>query len=229
MRAYPVRIPKIVQSVFNKYIWRFPTHKKVVYLTFDDGPEPDITPWVLHRLSEYNAKATFFCIGENVEKNPLIFNKIISEGHAIGNHTQTHLNGWNTNTKTYLEDFDKATRTLKSATSEVNKVTLFRPPYGRIKRNQGAEILKKGFQIVMWDVLSGDFDKTITPEKCLKNVTKNVRNGSIVVFHDSKKSFKNLKFVLPKVLEHLDKQGFVFRTIPISNRNSVFKRIVEPS
>ena len=135
----------------------------------------------------------------------------------------------NTNTKTYLEDFDKATRTLKSATSEVNKVTLFRPPYGRIKRNQGAEILKKGFQIVMWDVLSGDFDKTITPEKCLNNVTKNVRNGSIVVFHDSKKSFKNLEFVLPKVLEHLDKQGFVFRTIPINDRNSVLKRIVEPS
>ena len=229
MRTYPVRTPKIVQNVFNKYTWRFPTLNKEVYLTFDDGPIPDITPWVLRQLSQYNAKATFFCIGENVEKNSKIFDRIISEKHTIGNHTQTHLNGWKTDTKSYLEDFDKATRILDSSIGGRNRVKLFRPPYGRIKRNQGAEILKKGFQIVMWDVLSGDFDKTINPEKCLNNVTKNVKNGSIIVFHDSEKSFKNLKFVLPKVLEYLDKKGFVFRTIPNIDRNAVLKRIVEPS
>ncbi len=233
MRAYLVKTPGIVQSIFRKYKWRFYTHKepvqgqdKEIYLTFDDGPIPEITPWVLEQLCKYKAKATFFCIGENVRKHPEIFQKIISEGHSFGNHTNNHVNGWRTNKKNYLNNIDKAEKRFRSLVfglhSRVNKqktnnrqltTKLFRPPYGKIKPNQANRILKKGYEIIMWDVLSGDFDLSLSKENCLQNVLKNTNHGSIVVFHDSEKSFKNLEYVLPKTLEYFTEKGYVFKAI----------------
>ena len=262
MRSYPVKTPRIVQSIFSKYIWCFPVNKesanqnsKEIYLTFDDGPIPEITPWVLQELSEYKAKATFFCIGENVRKYPEIFRKIISNGHSIGNHTYNHLNGWKTSKKRYLNNVEKAEKCFQSrwpsgsvfspdsswdqssvsglrssvfstdsyrdqsslqkqsTTNHQLSTKLFRPPYGRIKPNQANKILKKGYEIIMWDVLSGDFDLSLSKEECLKNVLKNAHDGSIVVFHDSEKAFKNLEYVLPRTLEHFTEKGFVFKAI----------------
>ena len=240
MRTYPVKTPGIVQSIFGKYRWRFQMDKKTasrqdreIYLTFDDGPIPEITPWVLQNLSQYRAKATFFCIGENIKKHPEIFQKIISENHSIGNHTYNHLNGWKTNREEYLNNVDEAELSLRSSigswklgvgnlqssaktqTAKNKQLTtnLFRPPYGKIKPNQANKILKKGYDIIMWDVLSGDFDLSISKEKCLKNVLKNTRRGSIVVFHDSEKAYKNLEYVLPKVLAYFTEKGYIFKAI----------------
>lgn len=240
MRTYPVKTPGIIRSLFGKYRWRFQTDKKTtspqnkeIYLTFDDGPIQEITPWVLQNLSQYKAKATFFCIGENVKKYPKIFQKIISEKHSIGNHTYNHLNGWKTNKDEYLKSVEKAEISLQSSVgscqlsvfglqssvkTQITKnkqltTSLFRPPYGKIKINQANKILKKGYDIIMWDVLSGDFDLSISKEKCLKNVLKNTGSGSIVVFHDSKKAYKNLEYVLPKVLAYFTEKGYVFKAI----------------
>ena len=247
MRSYPVKTPGIVQSIFRKYIWCFPANKgsanqnsKEIYLTFDDGPIPEITPWVLEELSKYNAKATFFCIGENVKKHPEIFQKIISKGHSVGNHTNDHINGWRTNKENYLNNIDKSEKCFRFVVSglqssvsslqspvsglqsRVNRqktnnkqltTNLFRPPYGKIKPNQANKILKKGYDIVMWDVLSGDFDLSLSKENCLKNVIKNTNDGSIVVFHDSEKAFKNLEYALPRALDYFSKKGYVFKSI----------------
>jgi peptidoglycan/xylan/chitin deacetylase (PgdA/CDA1 family) len=229
MSAYPVKTPRIIQSIFRKYKWCFPTDKnstsmidlqevpqvKEIYLTFDDGPIPEITPWVLKKLAEYKAKATFFCVGENVSKHPEIFRKIISEEHAIGNHTNNHLNGWRTNKKTYLYNIGKAEDIFSelAGKNQQPRTRLFRPPYGKIKPNQANKILKNGYDIIMWDVLSGDFDLSLSKENCLKNVLKNANSGSIVVFHDSEKAFKNLEYVLPRTLEYFTEKGFVFKAI----------------
>ena len=243
MRTYPIKTPKVIQSIFGKFRWRFKTDKKIIYLTFDDGPIPEITPWVLQQLSQYKAKATFFCIGENVRKHPEIFRKIISEEHSIGNHTNNHINGWRTNKEEYLDNVEKAELSFQSAVgslqsqwlsgsvsspyrypyqSSLQKQTtsnhqlstkLFRPPYGKIKPYQANKILKKGYEIIMWDVLSGDFDLSLSKENCLKNVLKNAQVGSIVVFHDSEKAFKNLEYVLPRALEYFTEKGFVFKSI----------------
>ena len=233
MRAYPVKTPGIVQSIFRKYKWRFHSDKKSehgqdkeIYLTFDDGPTPEITPWVLQKLSEYKAKATFFCIGENVKKHPEIFQKIITDNHSIGNHTNDHLNGWKTSKRDYLDNIEKAEKRLRFAVSgltssvykqKANKsqlsTNLFRPPYGRISPNCVNQILRKGYKIIMWDVLSGDFDLSLSKENCLQNVLKNANHGSIVVLHDSEKSFKNLEYVLPRTLEYFTEKGYVFKAI----------------
>lgn len=240
MRTYPVKTPGIVQSIFGRYRWRFqmdkkPAHgqDKEVYLTFDDGPIPEITTWVLKKLSEYNAKATFFCVGENVKKHPRIFQKIITDRHSVGNHTHNHLNGWRTNKEEYLNNIEKAEASFQSSVGSLQpsnsglrssnetqtiknnrlSTNLFRPPYGKIKTNQANKIIKKGYDIVMWDVLSGDFDLSLSKEKCLKNVLKNTNSGSIVVFHDSEKAFKNLEYVLPKTLAYFTEKGYVFKSI----------------
>ena len=234
MKFYPVKTPKIIQKVFRSFTWNIDSHDKPasrfikpkawqgreIYLTFDDGPVPDITPWVLNTLSNYNAKATFFCIGKNVKNHPAIFQNIIDEGHTIGNHTFNHLNGWKTSTQKYVDNIDKAESiSIQYSVGSRYKYSkqfsskLFRPPYGRIKPSQVKKLMAKGYKIIMWDVLSGDFDQKLTKEDCFQNVIKNIKNGSIVVFHDSEKAFKNLEYTLPKVLEYCTENGFIFKVM----------------
>jgi hypothetical protein len=202
-----------IKLLFPKYVWDIPNHENKVYLTFDDGPTPEITEWVLDQLQLYDAKATFFCIGNNIEKNPEIFQKIINENHAFGNHTFNHLKGWKTDTNEYVENTRRCSLFIrekgKVISDKGDTFELFRPPYGKIKTSQSRALRRLGYKIIMWDVLSRDFDKTIAPEKCLKNVLKNVETGSIIVFHDSIKAAQNLKYVLPKTLAFLKERGFV--------------------
>jgi peptidoglycan/xylan/chitin deacetylase (PgdA/CDA1 family) len=206
-----IKSHRLLKKIFSNYIWEIPNKEKKVYLTFDDGPTPEITLWTLDQLKSYNAKATFFCIGDNVRKYPEIFKKVISEGHSIGNHTFNHLNGWKTSRHEYLENTKKCQSEICNLKSENCK--LFRPPYGKIKPSQSKKLRKLGYQIIMWDIISYDFDATITPEKCIENVLKNIRTGSIIVFHDSKKAFKNLEYTLPRTLEYLKEKEFVCESI----------------
>jgi peptidoglycan-N-acetylglucosamine deacetylase len=211
MHKYFIKIPWIAKQFFSSYIWSIDTTEKEVFLTFDDGPHPSITPWVLGQLRLYNAKATFFCIGKNVTEHPDVYKQILIEGHATGNHTYNHVNGWKMNAKKYLEDIEKATPLIQT--------NLFRPPYGRIKSNQAKQIVDamhcSSARVIMWDVLSADFDQTITKEECLKNVLDNYTKGSVIVFHDSEKAFSHLKFVLPKLLGHLQQEGYICRKIEL--------------
>lgn len=201
----------IVKKIFSKYIWDLPNNENKIYLTFDDGPTPEITEWTLNLLKQYNAKATFFCIGENIKKYPEIYQKIISEKHSIGNHTFNHINGWKTTTNNYLLNAKLCESEIFILHSAFCK--LFRPPYGKIKPSQSKKLRNLGYKIIMWDVISYDFDTTISKEKCLENVINNAVSGSIIVFHDSKKAFPNLEYTLPKALEILSKKGFVFEKI----------------
>lgn len=196
----------LVKRIFPKYVWSIPNDEKKVFLTFDDGPTPEITEWVLAELRNYNAKATFFCIGDNIRKYPEIFQKVISENHSIGNHTFNHLKGWKTPTEDYIENAKLCQSEIENQKSEIRN--LFRPPYGKIKSSQAKILRKMGYKIIMWDVISFDFDQTISREKCLENVLKNVESGSIIVFHDSKKAWHNLEYVLPKTLKFLNEKGF---------------------
>ena len=201
----------LLRWIFPKYVWSIPNNEKKVFLTFDDGPTPEITEWVLAELRNYKAKATFFCIGDNIQKYPTIFQKVISENHSIGNHTFNHLKGWKTPTEDYINNA-KLYETEHYKLSNEN-CKLFRPPYGKIKSSQAKILRKMGYKIIMWDVISFDFDQTISKEKCLENVLKNVESGSIIVFHDSKKAWQNLEYVLPKTLKFLNKKGFTFEKI----------------
>lgn len=192
--------------IYPGFTWQMPAGGNKVYLSFDDGPHPEITSFVLDELKLYGAKATFFCVGSNVEKYPEVYKRIISEGHAVGNHTYNHLNGWKTADKTYLEDITKAASHIDS--------TLFRPPHGRITRFQAGALKEQlRYRIIMWTVLSGDFDPDISGQKCLENVMRHTRNGDIVVFHDSEKAFERMKFALPRVLKGLAEKGYVFEKI----------------
>ena len=212
MRPYLVKTPRLVQRFFHNYSWRIKTTKKEIYLTFDDGPVPDFTPWVLETLERYKAKATFFCVGENIKKYPHIYQQIKDGGHSIGNHTFNHLQGWKTPTNKYIKNILKAESYLQDEAAKKTK-KLFRPPHGRIRPVQARILRKKGYRIIMWDVLTGDFDQSLSKELCLELTIKNIKNGSIVVFHDSDKSFKNLDYVLPKVLEHFTQEGYEFRAL----------------
>ena len=198
---YLAKTPTIIQRLLPGYTWRMPTDERILYLTFDDGPIPTVTPWVLDTLRQFDAKATFFCVGENVERYPAIFRRLSSEGHAVGNHTHQHLNGWKTDTAKYLHNVAQCADWVPGH--------LFRPPYGRLQSNQ-AKILKQNYQIVMWDVLSGDFDQRITPQKCLDNITRHSRPGSIVVLHDSLKAEQNLRYALPALLEYFSEKKWRF-------------------
>ncbi|MCB4806829.1 polysaccharide deacetylase family protein [Tamlana sp. 62-3] len=215
MNIIPVKTPLVVKKMFPKYIWDIPTAKRVLYLTFDDGPTPEITHWVLKTLKQYQAKATFFCIGDNVKKHPEILKDILAEGHTVGNHTQNHLRGWKTSTKLYLENTLTAQKTIDShiQNSESRIKNLFRPPYGKITNKQGKQLISLGYKIIMWDVISFDWDKNISKQTCLNNVITKAKSGSIIVFHDSIKAQKNMKFALPKVLAHFAKLGFTFEAI----------------
>ena len=201
---YLTRTPRLIQNLMPAYTWRVPTDEKVIYLTFDDGPIPDVTHWVLNTLKEHNAKATFFCVGDNVKKHPVVFQQILADGHAVGNHTFNHLSGWDTENIAYFHNIRHCARLVKSP--------LFRPPYGRLTPKQ-TQFLTRHYQIVMWDVLSGDFDTTISPETCLQNVISGARRGSIVVFHDSLKAADHMMYALPRVLEHYASRGYRFESL----------------
>jgi len=203
MKFYWIKTHWIVKKLFPKYIWDIPSADKTVYLTFDDGPTPEVTEWVLSQLDQFNAKATFFCIGYNIAHNRSIFEQTIAAGHTIGNHTYNHMNGWHTEDHIYLENVQQC----EAEMAGINK-NLFRPPYAKLSRVQSKVLLDKGYKIVMWDVLSADFDQTISKEKCLNNVIKNIRPGSVVIFHDSVKASENLKYALPKTLQFLKDNGY---------------------
>jgi len=196
--------PAILKKYYAHLTWDIPNSENKIFLTFDDGPIPEVTPWVLDVLNAFQIKATFFCIGDNVQKHPAIYQRILAEGHSVGNHTQNHINGWKTKNERYFDNIDNCAKLVNSK--------LFRPPYGRIKKSQLKKI-KTDYKIVMWDVLSGDFDSKTNPEKCYNNVIKNTKSGSIIVFHDSLKAIKNIKESLPQVIEHLLGKGFVFSAI----------------
>ncbi|RED50507.1 polysaccharide deacetylase family protein [Seonamhaeicola aphaedonensis] len=213
----PVKTPLIAKSIFPNYVWDVPSASKSIYLTFDDGPTPEITSWVLNTLKDYNAKATFFCIGKNVEKYPEIFERILVDGHHVGNHTQSHIKGWNSSTEVYLKNVQICDEVIKSqiihselSAKNYQNVHLFRPPYGQIKPKQGKKLMEHGYKIIMWDVLSFDWDKKVSEEICLSNVISKAKSGSIVVFHDSLKASKNMMFTLPKVLDYFTKKGYNF-------------------
>lgn len=209
-----VKTNKIIKQLFSNYVWSIPTNEPIVYLTFDDGPTPEITEWVLYQLKEYNAKATFFCIGNNIKMYPEIFKKVIEEGHAIGNHTFNHVKGWKTSNKTYINEVESCEEVIRKSFLKHQPTKLFRPPYGKIKPSQSRILRKKGYKIIMWDVLSVDFDVNITSQNCLNNVIENIENGSIIVFHDSVKAFQNLEYTLPKTLDFLKNKGFVCEKLP---------------
>ena len=197
----------IIKKLFSNYIWDIPNNENKIYLTFDDGPTPEITNWTLNQLEHYQAKATFFCIGDNLRKYPEIYQKIIKKGHAVGNHTFNHLKGWKTKTADYVENAKLFESELNNIST--SKCNLFRPPYGKIKPSQSKILRNEGYKIIMWDVLSADYDQSISPEECLENVIQNCKSGSIIVFHDSIKGFKNLEYVLPRTLEFIKEKGFV--------------------
>lgn len=196
---YLVKTPPVIKTLFSDFIWSMPSEDNEVFLTFDDGPVPDVTPWVLDVLLDFDCRATFFCVGENIRKYPHIYERILKEGHTSGNHTFNHLNGWLTDTDTYLDNVALCDQYVAS--------NLFRPPYGKIRPKQASQI-KSQKDIIMWDVLSGDFDRNISPEQCLQNVIKNVETGSIIVFHDSKKAEEKLYYALPEFLKFISDRGF---------------------
>ena len=201
---YLVKTPRLLKLLYPSLLWNNSRDASYIYVTFDDGPIPIVTPFVLKILQEYNAKATFFCIGDNINKHPDIFEEVKNAGHAIGNHTFNHLRGWATDDNTYLDNFLKC--------DELVNADLFRPPYGRIKRSQIA-LLKKArpdLKIIMWDVLSGDFDQKLKPDQCLQNVLKHTEPGSVVVFHDSLKAFDRLEYVLPRAMEEWSRRRYKF-------------------
>ncbi|WP_417861198.1 polysaccharide deacetylase family protein [Winogradskyella sediminis] len=230
MKIIPAKTPDFVKTLFPSFIWNIDTNNKVLYLTFDDGPTPDITDWVISTLQEYNAKATFFCIGKNIKKHPKLFQQIMANGHSIGNHTYSHLKGWKTKTKAYIESVEKTQQLIdtifhnhypknidrNSNQASGSNVKLFRPPYGKFKPKQSSKLQGLDYQIILWDVLSYDWDTSVSAKTCLKNITSSAKEGSIIVFHDSVKASRNLKYALPKVLKHYSEMGFRFKGLNVS-------------
>jgi peptidoglycan/xylan/chitin deacetylase (PgdA/CDA1 family) len=212
MKFYWVKTRALVKRFFLRYIWDIPGKDKTIYLTFDDGPTPEVTEWVLSQLESFGAKATFFCIGSNIEKHPEILKKIITSGHNVGNHTFNHVNGWHTKTEIYMDNVLECAAAIENNGIKTN---LFRPPYGKLSRKLSRLLRDSGYKIIMWDILSADFDQTITPQKCLENVLKNINPGSIIIFHDSVKAFRNLEYALPKTLDFLAANGYSSEAIKL--------------
>lgn len=216
MKISWVKTHWLVKKIFSNYLWDLPNGQKKVYLTFDDGPTPEITEWTLGQLRNYNAKATFFCIGKNIQNHPDLFKKVLEDGHRIGNHSFDHLNGWKTANKVYLDNISLCRKAIEQHSADrarIRAVKLFRPPYGKIKPSQSGALRKLGYKIIMWDVLSEDFDASISSQRCLENVLGNVRPGSIIVFHDSIKAYPHLEYALPRTLSYLNEKGFVCESI----------------
>ncbi|MCM4155376.1 polysaccharide deacetylase family protein [Gramella sp. AN32] len=254
MEIFRARYPSFLKWLYPDRVSRIKDDHSI-YLTFDDGPIPVVTPWVLDQLKKFHAKATFFCIGENIQKHPEIFQRIISEGHAIGNHTYNHLNGWNTSNQDYLNNILEAEEVMcegrgtkdevrstkgegrigkyevrgkkyevrtkkyelwtKNSELKTPNFQLFRPPFGKIKNSQAKLLKKAGYQIVMWDVISGDYNENFTAEECKNNVLENTKPGSTIVFHDSRKAFKNLKEILPEILQFYAEKGLRFKSLDV--------------
>ena len=200
-----VRPPSFLRWIYPNAVWNLPSEQKVVYLSFDDGPTPFVTEKVLELLEEYQAKATFFCIGKNIEQHPELFKIVKSKGHHIGSHTYSHINGWKSNSTDYLNDYQKGRDLARS--------NLFRPPYGRILLNP-LQTIQKQDKVIMWDILSKDYNDALLPNTILNNVLNNLRPGSIIVFHDSEKAKKNVIAVLPHLLQNLKQQGYAMEAIP---------------
>jgi peptidoglycan-N-acetylglucosamine deacetylase len=205
--------PFLLKKLFRSLVWNIPTKDLILFLTFDDGPIPEVTPSVLEILKRYNAKATFFCIGENVKKHPEIFQRIINDGHTVGNHTHNHLNGWKTKTEDYIDNINKCEAELNIKTKASNLKPFFRPPFGRITRSQYSSI-KKHYSIIMWDVISMDWKEHFSAEDCFQIVARKAKPGSIIVFHDSLKAVARMNPALEKILEYFSKKGFRFEGIP---------------
>jgi peptidoglycan/xylan/chitin deacetylase (PgdA/CDA1 family) len=203
----------LMRALYPDFIWRKDNQEKTIYLTFDDGPIPEITEFVLETLAQFNAKATFFCIGDNIRKHPDIFEKVIKGGHSIGNHTFNHLRGWDTEDAEYLANVKQCDVEIGSMIKQKeNSKKLFRPPHGRIKRSQ-AKVLLPEYDIIMWDVLTADYVADLSPETVLDKTLQHTENGSIVLFHDSIKANKNMSFALPRFLEYFSEREFRFQSI----------------
>lgn len=200
---FSIYIPNWFKFIFKNLIWKISTKEKYIYLTFDDSPCLETTDFILKNLEKYNAEATFFCLGKNIEIHPSLYAKIL-EKHKIGNHSYSHLNGWKTKNNIYFEDIEKAQKIINS--------DIFRPPYGKITPFQ-IKVLKKKYKIVMWEVMSRDFSIKTPSEKCLENVLKHTKSGSIIVLHDSKKAKKNMQYILPKILKYYTEKGYIFKKL----------------
>lgn len=196
-----IQFPRLLRPLWGKVIWRKDPSKKVIYITFDDGPVPEVTPLVLDILDSCNVKATFFCVGENVQKNSNTYKQVVTNGHKVGNHTFNHLKGFSVSDLEYYANIEKASKLIDSK--------LFRPPYGQISLSQIKE-LKSHYSLIMWDIITHDYNKNISPETILKTIKKYTRNGSIVVFHDSIKAKQNVLAVLPKAIEYWKNEGYSF-------------------
>ena len=205
------RLPEFVRSLLPQLEWRKDTQEKIIYLTFDDGPIPEVTDFVLAQLAKYKAKGTFFCVGDNVQKHPEIAARVLAQGHRLGNHTFNHLKAWKTDTKQYLENVQKCRVALQPFLSE-NEKPLFRPPYGQVSLSKIKQ-LQPQFRIIMWDLLTCDYDQALEPEICLAKSLELTRPGAIVVFHDSLKARRNLEYVLPRYLEFFHNQGYRFEAL----------------
>lgn len=203
------KTPWFIKKLYPSLIWSLPTTEPVIYLTFDDGPIPGLTEYILDTLADYNAKATFFCVGENIARYSHIAKRAVAEGHVLANHTHNHLNGWKTPTRLYIENVERCQNQVNSVFS--GKQQLMRPPYGMIKRKQIRQL--SSYQIIMWDVLSRDYDQKVSPEQCLRQSVKHTSNGSIVLFHDNIKAEKNMTYTLPRYLDHFATLGYRFETL----------------
>ncbi|MCK4922421.1 MAG: polysaccharide deacetylase family protein [Bacteroidales bacterium] len=201
-----VKPPDFITRLMPRMTWGFYGELRKVFLTFDDGPTPEVSDWVLAQLESYNAKATFFCIGRNVEHYPDVYQRILGAGHSVGNHTYSHLKGFRSSKRTYYEDIELASGFINS--------NLFRPPYGRIRRAQVLDIVKQ-YRIIMWNTLSIDYNRKVPGDQVYHNVVDNVKPGSIIVFHDSDKARKNLYYALPRVLKFLQDEGYEMEAIPM--------------
>lgn len=209
--------PKLLRDLIPELLWEIPERESIphgrvvsenpdVFLTFDDGPTPGITEWILDELAKWDAKATFFCLGRNVEAHPELYRRILAEGHSVGNHTYSHLKGWGRDAGRYAADIERASEFIES--------TLFRPPYGRISSGE-ARLVGRRYHIVMWNIISRDYNSRLSPAACLNNVVRHIRPGDIVVFHDSKKAFRNMSYALSRVLEQLHSRGMKSKAIEI--------------
>lgn len=233
MNLIPVRTPQLIKGIFPNYIWDMPQDQKIIYLTFDDGPTPEVTKWTLNLLKSYNAKATFFCIGNNIQKHPELFTDILNDGHAIGNHTFFHPKGWRTKSDDYVAQVIKTqdiinnqiansklqlsnatqSQALPAENHQSTIVKLFRPPYGQITPKQGRHLLNLAYKIIMWDILAFDWMDSLSKQQCAENVLSKTRPGSIVVFHDSVKAAPRMKYALAKTLEYFSQHGYIFKAI----------------